>query len=84
MWITANSSTYVNMTSEETTTEKGNSSSSVWVAILFAQEVSLGQLGMIFNEGSWFTTPYHISWLLLVYYEACYVVQCNTTRPSQT
>ena len=84
MWITAYSNAYVKMMSKETTTENGNTSSSVWVAILFAQEVGLGQLEMIFNEGSWCTTPYHISWLLLVYHEACYVVQCNTTRPSHT
>ena len=71
MCITAYSSTYLKMTLDETATEN-----SELVIKSMGGQVICSRLLM---RDSWCIIPCQISWLLLVYHEACYVVvQCNT------
>ena len=70
MCITAYSSTYLKMSSEEMSAEN----SETVIKSLGGQVICLRLLIEI-----WCITPCQISWLLLVYHEACHVVvQCNT------
>ena len=65
MCITAYSSIYLKMTSEEMSAENMNLSSRVGGQVIRSR---------LLMRDSWIITPCKISWLLLVYHEACYVV----------